>query len=62
MLQIDLTDSSSDKSIAFMEYYQVLGLPTILLFDQTGSELKEARVTGFLQAKPFAEHLNKYLN
>jgi thiol:disulfide interchange protein DsbD len=62
MLQIDLTDSSSDKSIAFMKYYQVLGLPTILLFDQTGSELKEARVTGFLQAKPFAEHLNKYLN
>ena len=45
-----------------MEYYNVLGLPTILIFDQKGKEIKEARITGFLGAKPFTEHLNKYLN
>lgn len=62
LLQIDLTYSSSDKSIEFMEHFNVFGLPTILIFDQKGKEVKEGRITGFLGAKPFAEHLNKYLN
>jgi len=62
LLQIDLTYSSSIKSVEFMEYYNVLGLPTILIFDQKGKEIKEARITGFLGAEPFTEHLNRYLN
>ncbi len=62
LLQIDLTDSSSNSSVEFMNYYNVLGLPTILIFDQKGDEMVEARVTGFLKAKPFAQHLNRYLN
>ena len=62
LLQIDLTDSSSDSSIEFMNYYNVLGLPTLLIFNNKGEEIVEARVTGFLKAKPFSQHLNRYLN
>lgn len=61
LLQVDLTDSSSDKSLEIMKYYKVLGLPTILMFDSTGKEITQARVTGFLDATPFAEHLMTYL-
>lgn len=61
LLQIDLTDSSSITSIEFMQHYNILGLPTILLFNKKGIELENARVTGFLKADPFAKHLNKHL-
>jgi thiol:disulfide interchange protein DsbD len=37
----------------------VLGLPTILFFDTQGQEIDTARVTGFMRAEPFAEHVNR---
>lgn len=57
LMQIDLTDNS-DENIAFQEHFDVLGLPTILFFDTQGQELKTARVTGFMRAEPFAQHIN----
>ena len=56
-MQIDLTDSS-DANLAFQERFSVLGLPTIMFFDAQGQELETARVTGFMRAAPFAEHVN----
>ncbi|KXI30332.1 protein-disulfide reductase DsbD [Paraglaciecola hydrolytica] len=55
-MQIDLTDNTP-VNLAFQEHFAVLGLPTILFFDKQGAELKSARVTGFMQARPFAEHV-----
>lgn len=57
LMQIDLTDNT-DSNIAFQEHYSVLGLPTILFFDRKGQELSTARVTGFMRAEPFAQHVN----
>jgi thiol:disulfide interchange protein DsbD len=57
LMQIDLTDSS-DNNLAFQEYFSVLGLPTILFFDTQGREIGTARVTGFMRAEPFAQHVN----
>lgn len=59
-MQIDLTDNTP-TSIEFQEAFSVLGLPTILFFDHTGRELKSARVTGFMRAEPFAEHVKRNL-
>lgn len=59
-MQIDLTDNTP-TSIEFQEAFSVLGLPTILFFDKTGSELKSARVTGFMKAEPFAQHVQRVL-
>jgi thiol:disulfide interchange protein DsbD len=39
-----------------------LGLPTILLFDEAGNELTKARVTGFMKAELFAQHVTNALN
>jgi thiol:disulfide interchange protein DsbD len=58
LMQIDLTDNT-DSNIAFQEHFSVLGLPTILFFDTQGQEIGTARVTGFMRAEPFAEHVNR---
>jgi len=42
--------------------FDVLGLPTILFFDNEGNELKRARVTGFMKADAFAAHVNSSVN
>ncbi|WP_158972615.1 protein-disulfide reductase DsbD [Paraglaciecola sp. L3A3] len=61
LLQIDLTDNT-DSNLAFQERFSVLGLPTILFFDLNGQEIQSSRVTGYMQAKPFAQHVNNFLN
>lgn len=60
-MQIDLTDNTA-INIAFQDYFQVLGLPTILFFDLEGKEISSARVTGFMKASPFASHVEKIFN
>lgn len=60
-MQIDLTDRTPDD-IAFEQHFAVLGLPTILFFDTKGQELDNARVTGFMQAEAFAQHVDSYFN
>ena len=57
LMQIDLTDNT-DNNIRFQEHFSVLGLPTILFFDTQGQEVNTARVTGFMRAEPFAQHIN----
>lgn len=60
-MQIDLTDYSETNN-QFQEHFAVLGLPTILFFDEQGNELEQGRITGFLKAEPFAQHVNNILN
>jgi len=56
LIKIDVTKMSrSDEKL--LNHYQVLGLPTLLFFSPDGEELTKARVTGFMAASPFAEHL-----
>ncbi|WP_372626371.1 protein-disulfide reductase DsbD [Arsukibacterium sp.] len=56
LIKIDVTKMSrSDEKL--LNHYQVLGLPTLLFFSPQGEELTSARVTGFMAATPFAEHL-----
>ena len=60
-MQIDLTDNTP-TNLAFQDAFDVLGLPTILLFDEAGNELTKARVTGIMKAAPFAQHVTNALN
>lgn len=61
LVQVDLTDTGSDSSIELMEHFDVFGLPSILFFDTQGKELSNRRVTGFMEAKEFAEHIRNTL-
>ncbi|MCT8648921.1 protein-disulfide reductase DsbD [Glaesserella parasuis] len=57
VLQIDMTKNSREND-ELMKHFQVLGLPTILFFDEQGRELSQSRVTGFMQAGDFVQWLN----
>ena len=60
-MQMDLTDNTPERQEIFDEF-EVLGLPTILFFDTSGKEIRQSRVTGFMDAEEFAEHVNNALN
>jgi thiol:disulfide interchange protein DsbD len=56
LIQADVTQTNA-TAIKLLSHYQVLGLPTLLLFDQQGEELQQARITGFMNAEAFNAHL-----
>ena len=60
LLQVDMSENS-DADIEILEEYFVLGLPTIMFFDESGQELTSNRVTGFMNAEAFSQHLNNLL-
>ncbi|GAA4871352.1 protein-disulfide reductase DsbD [Ferrimonas pelagia] len=60
MLQADVTRNDA-QDIELLEAFDVLGLPTLLFFTPQGEELSSLRVTGFVAAAPFAEHLDTVL-
>lgn len=57
VLQVDMTKNSPAND-ELMKQFQILGLPTILFFDEQGKELNQARVTGFMNAESFLNWLN----
>ncbi|MFU0921460.1 protein-disulfide reductase DsbD [Kluyvera sichuanensis] len=56
LLQADVTANSA-QDVALLKHLQVLGLPTILFFDENGNEQPTLRVTGFKDAAAFRAHL-----
>ena len=56
LLQANVTaNTAQDK--ALLQRLKVLGLPTILFFDEQGQERPAERVTGFMDATAFSAHL-----
>ncbi|WP_158785098.1 protein-disulfide reductase DsbD [Pantoea sp. BAV 3049] len=58
LLQADVTANNARDS-ALLKQLQVLGLPTILFFDASGKEIPQSRITGFMDAAAFEQHLQK---
>lgn len=56
LLQVDVTKNSA-RDAALLKHLQVLGLPTILFFNEQGEEQPAQRVTGFMDAAAFSAHL-----
>lgn len=59
-LQADVTKNDA-VDVALLEHYDVLGLPTLLMFDSQGQSRDELRVTGFMKPEAFANHLDLLL-
>lgn len=58
LLKVDVTKNTL-KDQAVLEHYRVLGLPTLLFFSPDGTDLTQARVTGFKNASEFSAHLQQ---
>lgn len=59
LLQADVT-KNLPQDIALLKEMNVLGLPTIEFWDASGQHVSNARVTGFMQAEPFLQHINAH--
>ncbi|MCG9695600.1 protein-disulfide reductase DsbD [Shewanella sp. Isolate11] len=59
-LQADVTKNDA-IDIELLEHYSVLGLPTLLMFDDQGELRDDLRVTGFMKPEAFAAHLDLLL-
>ena len=57
LLQADVT-KNSPEDIALLQQLKVLGLPTIDFWNANGDYLSNARLTGFMKAEPFMNHLS----
>lgn len=60
LIKVDVTNAT-DQDQQLLDHFQVLGLPTLLLFDKNGSELTQSRITGFMGPKDFSAHLGPIL-
>jgi thiol:disulfide interchange protein DsbD len=60
LIQIDMTEFDSPSNAELEQYYQVLGLPSILFFDLEGNELVKQRVTGFMDSEQFTQHISTF--
>ena len=60
LLRADLTHST-EQDTELMEHLGVLGLPTLVIYDPQGKELKSQRIAGFLGPDAFIAHLQQAL-
>lgn len=60
LLRIDMTSNSAENT-QFTKKLAVLGLPTIIFFNEQGKEYSQHRITGFLTATEFLDWLDKFI-
>jgi thioredoxin:protein disulfide reductase len=61
LLKFDST-FESDEVNTVMAHFKILGLPSILFVNKQGTEVPQSRVTGFLNAEKFTQHVNIVFN
>ncbi|EGU19009.1 protein-disulfide reductase DsbD [Vibrio mimicus] len=59
LLQADVT-KNQPQDIELLKALNVLGLPTIEFWNTQGEAIPNARITGFMAAEPFIEHLAQH--
>jgi thiol:disulfide interchange protein DsbD len=59
LLQADVT-KNLPQDIELLKQMQVLGLPTIEFWDGKGNHVPNARVTGFMNAETFLQHMQNH--
>lgn len=59
LLKADLTKISSPEAVALSEKYGILGVPTIIFLDASGTERADLRLVGYESPEKFLERLKK---
>ena len=56
-LKVDLTHFDSPEAEQLRREYSVAGVPSIVFIDETGEEVRQARVVGFMNAAEFIHRI-----
>ena len=56
VIKFDVTENNSDHS-KFLSDYKIYGPPALMFFDNNGTEIKAARIVGFIDADKFLDKL-----
>ncbi|MDW6091600.1 protein-disulfide reductase DsbD [Vibrio rhizosphaerae] len=59
LIQADVTANNAQNK-ALLNHLGVLGLPTLSFWNMAGERVQQARITGFMAADEFLEHLHQY--
>ncbi|MDO6526656.1 protein-disulfide reductase DsbD [Motilimonas sp. 1_MG-2023] len=59
LIQADVTKNNADDQ-GMLSELNILGLPSILFYNQQGERLTQARVTGFMAGEQFLQHLQRH--
>jgi len=60
VIQADVTANDAADQ-ALLKYFDLFGPPGIIFYDESGKELRPARVVGFMSAEKFADHIERFL-
>ncbi len=55
--KVDMTQTLSEKNEKLRKKFNILGMPTVLIIDNKGNEVK--RLTGFVNAQEFLDYMKK---
>jgi thiol:disulfide interchange protein DsbD len=58
LLQADVTANDSEDQ-ALLKHFKIFGPPTIVFYNQSGTEIPDTRVVGYLPAEDFVAHINQ---
>lgn len=58
LLQADVTATTKEDR-ELLKQFGLYGPPAIIMFDATGQERKNLRITGFMRPEPFAKHVQQ---
>jgi thiol:disulfide interchange protein DsbD len=61
LIKLDITKTNEDNK-KFLSDYKLFGPPAILFFNSNGSEIKNSRIIGYVNAKIFLKKYNNIQN
>ncbi len=60
LIQADVTANDAEDQ-ALLKHFGLFGPPAIIFYDESGTEVRNGRLVGFLNAKDFSSHLDAVL-
>ena len=61
LLQADVTEND-EQDRALLQHLGLFGPPAILFYDNTGQEMRDYRIVGFMGASRFTSHIDRFRN
>ncbi len=62
LFKVDMTKNNSEKVEKLRQKFDIKGLPTVIFINGDGEEVKDLRITGFVESDKFLDIMQKTMN